>query len=121
MSKMYTPRLFLPEIVRSHVKPRRPGVYMIGNNEKGFDIKYIGRSDKCLQNRLATHNLLYKYDYFVFRYAKDPAHAYQLECQLWHSLPDRELRNAIHPASPKNSQLECPYCHFVWHINRILA
>jgi hypothetical protein len=106
------PRLFLPEIVRSKVLLKRPGVYLLGNDEAGFAVKYVGRSDKCLRNRLATHNHLFTYDYFAFMYAKDEREAFFLECQLWHTFQKSSLNNFIHPASPVNSGIKCPYCHF---------
>lgn len=116
------PRKFTPEIVKSVVsQPNRTGVYVLGNDLNGFKVGYVGRSDRCLRTRLISHNHLYNYDYFIFKYTRNIKDAYLHECQYWHVSQDNHLANVIHPASPKNSGLKCPYCGFANDITRMFA
>jgi len=107
------PLRFTPEVVRRAVELGRPGVYILGSDINGFVGGYVGRSDTCLRNRLATHNHLYKFDYFIFRYAANVSQAFRLECQYWHTYEHgMEVSNCIHPAAPHGSGSCCPYCEF---------
>lgn len=116
------PYRFTPQVVRRVVTPRRAGVYILGNDVHGFAGGYVGRSDSCLQNRLATHNHLYKFDYFIFRYATSVQQAYRLECQFWHTYEHgMEVENRIHPAAPRGSGSCCPYCEFAANTVMLLA
>jgi len=115
----FLPRRFTPEVVRLVVEPGRPGAYALGHSRVGqFEIGYVGRSDTCLQNRLVTHNYLWRFDYFIFQQAADEYEAYALECEFWHSFKD-QVRNLIHPASPQGSGLGCQYCGFASSIVRL--
>lgn len=106
------PRRFTPEVVRLVVVPRRPGAYALGHNGEGrFEVGYIGRSDTCLQRRLASHNHMWRFEYFIFWHADNEYQAYALECEFWHSFKD-QVGNLIHPASPAGSRLVCNYCRF---------
>ena len=118
-----TPYRFMPGVVREVVEPGRPGSYLLGYDDGGFRAGYAGRSDACLRNRLATHNHLYDYDYFIFRYARDEMEAYRQECESWHLLEAEggDVANRIHPAAPAGSGACCPYCEFGQHMDYLLA
>ena len=105
--------LFLPEIIRMLVDKGKAGVYALGEVvDDEFFIGYVGRSDTCLRTRLLSHNYLYDFSYFYFQYAETPANAYAKEAGLWHSCVDYgiPIRNRIHPDSPVDAHLKCPYC-----------
>ncbi|MBD8522362.1 hypothetical protein [Lysinibacillus fusiformis] len=121
MATLITPHLFLPEVIRNVVQTDRPGVYVLGNDKNGFQNGYVGRSDTCLRRRLLTHNYLYEYEYFIFIYTKTPQQAFWLESQWWHNCQESGISNFIHPASPSGSGLECPYCHFAYHVKNLLV
>lgn len=105
--------LFLPEVIRLVVKKGKAGVYALGDVvDDEFSVGYVGRSDTCLQTRLLSHNYLYDFSYFYFQYVETPAEAYAQEAGLWHACVDYgiPIRNRIHPDSPVNAHLKCPYC-----------
>lgn len=116
--------LLRPDVVREVVEKGRPGVYILGEYERGrFVIRYVGRSDRCLRTRLLTHNHLYECSYFIFRYASSPAEGFQMECKWWHdyvSWPG-ELLNKRHPGTPPGRNLSCPYCHFAKGMKGVLS
>lgn len=116
---MVAPLLFMPEVIRHAVLPGCPGAYALGHNRGGFTAEYVGRSDRCLQTRLRTHNRLWEFEYFIFKYAAHAQAAYQLECEYWHAIRDG-LRNVIHPAAPEFSGLRCQYCGFAQSIAKLL-
>lgn len=60
----YTPVIFLPGVVRAIVDAGRPGTYVLGTGSD-FEAGYVGRSDTCVRSRLASHNHLYRFDYFI--------------------------------------------------------
>jgi GIY-YIG catalytic domain len=115
------PRIFTPESVRGIIKENKPGVYALGNDANGFVVGYVGRSDSCLQTRLSTHNHLYRFDYFIFKYALSINEAFKLECEYWHASKEKQIANLIHPASPSNSGMKCPYCDFAAQMNKFFA
>ena len=123
MKLMTTPYRFSPDVVREVVEPGRPGSYLLGFDDGEFRAAYAGRSDMCLLTRLATHNHLYDYDYFIFRYSRDEMEAYRQECESWHILRVQggDVGNRIHPAAPAGSGASCPYCHFSRHMEYLLA
>lgn len=116
----YRPIVFLPDVVRDIVLPNRPGAYALGRGEP-FRLEYVGRSDNCLQTRLAAHNHLYAFDYFIFRYAETPFEAFVRECELFHALEQStpNMMNKYHPAAPAGSGARCPYCEFGLGIRRV--
>lgn len=117
-----TPRLFCPSVVRCAVEADSPGVYILGHDDGGFVAGYVGRADSSLRSRLAGHELLGEFDYFMFRYARNAAEAFRLECELWHACRQSaaDLGRSVHPAAPRGSGLECAYCYFAEHIQAIL-
>ena len=88
------------------------GNYAYGykNNNGTFIVKYVGRSDTDLNDRI-KHGIgtykLYKYSL-----AKNVKEAYEKECKNYHDFGGMEgkLDNDIHPAKPNNKDYECPYC-----------
>lgn len=105
--------LFLPEIIRAVVDKGTAGIYALGEVVGDeFFVGYVGRSDTCLRTRLLSHNYLYDFSYFYFQYAGTAAAAYTKESELWHACVDYgiPIRNRIHPDSPVNAHLKCPYC-----------
>jgi hypothetical protein len=121
---LWVPRLFLPSVIRLVVAPGQPGAYALGNDRHGFVAGYVGRSDTCLRSRLANHNHLYAFEYFVFRYSDGPEEAFAAECELYHVYRQLgvPLRNQVHPALPATSaDRRCPYCGFVSRWRRYMS
>jgi len=90
------------------------GNYALGVAHKDtFAVKYVGRSDTNLNQRLKDH-IGEEYPNFKFYYAGSPAEAYASECVDYHRFIDavKKLDNEIHPDKPKNapSSLHCPIC-----------
>ena len=117
------PYRFTAAIVRQVVREPGPGVYALGRDDSGFLIGYVGRSDHSVRDRLAGHERKGEFDYFIVRYANSAESAYRLECAFWHASIESggRLVNVIHPATPRDLGLQCPYCHFASHVCRLLA
>jgi hypothetical protein len=113
-SLLWVPRLFVPAVIRKVVAPGKPGAYALGNDRGGFVPGYVGRSDACLRSRLLSHNHLYRFEYFVFRYEPSATAAFQTECELFHVYGQLGVRlhNLVHPAQPVGAADGCPYCGF---------
>jgi hypothetical protein len=105
---------FTPAFVRHVICPGCVGAYALGHIEGGFVPGYVGRSDRCLRERLARHEQLGAFDYFIVRLVQDVAGAFEAECALWHTCTQEghQLENRAHPARPRGTQLVCPYCDF---------
>jgi hypothetical protein len=85
------------------------GVYFLANGKIDTPlIKYIGRSDTRLRERLLDHFKRKKYSFFSFQITDTLLEAYRIECREWHNAID--LDNKIHPKIPKNLSYKCPYC-----------
>lgn len=109
------PYRMTPDVIRSVVQKRRPGVYILGDENDGqLVFRYVGRSDHCLQTRLLTHGLLYRCSYFIFSYTDTAREAFELESKWWHDCKNsgKNLLNIIHPDSPSGTSFLCPYCQF---------
>lgn len=117
------PHRFTAAVVRRVVLLPGPGAYALGRDDGGFTVEYVGRSDHSVRDRLARHERLGDFDYFIVRYPRGSQSAYLLECAFWHASVDggRQLENVIHPAAPRGFGLECPYCHFATHVRGLLA
>ncbi|MBB3182297.1 hypothetical protein FHW64_006739 [Variovorax sp. Sphag1AA] len=97
-----------PSVVRAFVPPGWPGVYMLLRMEVPF---YVGRSDNCIQTRLARHPLLPIATYVAWRTRESPLQAYRLESAWFHILRlTGALSNQIHPARPAGCPDSCPFC-----------
>ena len=94
-----------PATVRALVPSGVPGTYLLLSAETPV---YVGRSDKCLQSRLASHNHLEVATHVLWEPAKDPWQAFLLESWWWHR--HSPYLNRIHPATPSGGQRRCPFC-----------
>ena len=96
--------------VRALVPKNATGVYFLANKENGkFVLKYVGRSDTKLRNRLLQHAKEGKYSYFSFVLTRTIFDAFRIECREYHNAVN--LDNKIHPRKPKNLDYKCPYCN----------
>ncbi len=113
---------FEPRSVRMVVPSDVVGVYQLAHYVNGkLNIGYVGRSDTSLQERLATHNLLYRFDYFWFHVERNVYEAFLAEARIWHELKDGQpLINKFHPAIPSGWSLRCPYCVALTQIRQFL-
>jgi hypothetical protein len=95
--------------IDANVTKKRSGVYVLGPKADGggVGVKYVGRSDDDLAGRLKNHELKSKHSHFVFAYASNADDAFKKECELYHEWP-QSLSSQIHPARPKNSNVQCP-------------
>ncbi|SRR5271166_4053881 len=89
------------------------GVYGLGrslNADRSIPIRYVGRADEDVKDRLQKHASEQKYRYFAFAYFPSAYLAYRTECELYHQLggPGGHLDNRVHPAAPAGSNLSCP-------------
>jgi hypothetical protein len=115
---------FAPTVLRKTIAAQCAGAYVLGTLVGGvFTAGYVGRSDHCVRERLATHELLGQYDVVEVLYARDAARAFDLECGLWHEHHDAgiNLRNRLHPATPQQAALTCPYCEFARGYERLIS
>jgi len=92
------------------VRQRSGGAYALGiellpNGE--IPVKYVGRADHDLNNRLKEHASEGRYKYFAFIYCASVVAAYEKECELYHNFGN--LDNAVHPIKP-NPSCKCPHC-----------
>lgn len=72
---------------------------------------YVGRSEKAdLKSRLQKHLLNKTNEFHIFNYrlCKEPKEAHDLECALYHLLPDHLLLNKEHPNA--FGDRKCPFC-----------
>lgn len=107
--------------IEARVKPGRIGNYAYGyiNDCGAFIVKYIGRSDSDLRERIKhglkdmEENPSLKYERFKFSYAETIGEAYLKECQNYHDFKGDQgyLANKVHPASPTGINLSCVLCH----------
>jgi len=84
------------------------GAYLLLREE---DVFYVGRSDRCLRNRLANHSLLTNATHVCWELCGSPEHAFHKEA-YWYDLLKAEgkLINNVHPAAPARSRRTCPFC-----------
>jgi hypothetical protein len=100
--------LATPAVVRTLVPAGWAGVYMLLRLGVPF---YVGRSDKCVQTRLAGHPLLPLATHVAWETCSSPLQAYRLESAWFHTLRlTAELTNQIHPARPAGVSNSCPFC-----------
>lgn len=108
------------EEIEKNIEPNRIGNYAYGYlNDKGsFIVKYVGRSDTNLQERIQhgiidnSNNPNLRYERFKFSYANSLKEAYEKECRNYHDFGGDKghLCNLHHPDSPDGLDLDCPFC-----------
>lgn len=108
------------EKINANVAEQRIGNYAYGylNDNGSFIVRYVGRSDTDLRNRIKhgiqefKDNPKLKYEQFKFSYADSAEEAYRKECQNYHDFggPEGFLMNERHPDSPEGTDLTCPIC-----------
>lgn len=97
---------FRKAVVEASIPLSVPGAYLLLH---GPSPVYIGRSDQCLQTRLARHPLQGSATHVIWNVCRTPAHAFLLESAWFHRVAPFSW-NHIHPARPAQSGLACPYC-----------
>lgn len=105
------PFLLTSEKIDEEVTEISPGTYVLGhlNDEDVFIVKYVGRSDEDLNDRL--HDWIDEYKRFKFGYFNSEKEAFEKECIIYHDFGESEsLDNEIHPDRPDNTDWECPSC-----------
>lgn len=108
------------EEIESRIAPGCIGNYAYGylNDGGQFVVKYVGRSDTDLRERIKhgledmKANPELKYQRFKFSYAETPEEAFRKECRNYHDFgEDRgSLNNNYHPDAPDGTNCSCPYC-----------
>ena len=103
-----------PWLIRILLPVRVSGSYLLGAPRptgNGFEVTYVGRSDKDLRRRLLEHCAAGKASLFKFQPHKNATEAFLSECYLWHATrEDGRNENIIHPAPPTAGRISCPYC-----------
>jgi len=72
---------------------------------------YVGRSEKAdLKSRLQKHlqNKENEFHIFNYRLCKEPKEAHDLECALFHLIPENLKINKVHPSA--FADRKCPFC-----------
>ncbi len=95
--------------IDENVRRTSPGAYALGHlreKDRAFIIRYVGRSDDDVRDRLKGH--VGDYTRFKYEYYSTVKEAFEKECHLYHDFNPRD--NEIHPARPANCDWECPVC-----------
>ena len=93
--------------INSNVTQTSAGAYALGRAEGDtFYIKYVGRSDKDVNDRLHDH--VGTHPRFKFEYYGSAKAAFEKECRLYHDFDPPE--NDVHPGRPSGSGWNCPSC-----------
>lgn len=116
---MYGPYELKNKRIDSCVTKKSAGNYALGyirsnrDNTKSFIVKYVGRSDDDVNDRLKDHvGEKDDYEYFMYSYASSPKAAFEKECLDYHNFGEsRLLNNDIHPARPSGCNWKCPCCN----------
>ena len=90
-----------------------PGNYALGyaNEKDKFIVRYVGRSDGDLNDRLHKWTGKPRYPEFKADYATSPEAAFEKECHNYHDFGEvAKLDNKSHPDRPNGSGWECPVC-----------
>jgi len=109
---MYGPFALSNVAIDANVTRTSPGNYALIRSVNGSTvIRYVGRSDTDVKNRLRQH-VGTGYSQFKFSYASSPKAAFEEECCNYHDLGgSSKLDNQNHPARPANSGWKCPRCN----------
>lgn len=90
-----------------------PGNYALGytNDKATFIVRYVGRSDDDLNDRLHDWTGNSRYTEFKADYASSAKAAFEKECHNYHDFGEaRKLDNKVHPDRPNGSGWKCPVC-----------
>ena len=84
----------------------RPGVYLFYKTIRG-PVRYVGRSDTSLYNRLRNR----PYKYFKYKHTDRDIEAYDWERKSFHDYLDT-IENVNHPAKPLGlkNRIRCQFC-----------
>lgn len=115
---MFGPYEFTSAEVDKQITKTQTGNYALGylrDQRKTFIVRYVGRSDTDVNNRLKDHlpeRETRNYTHFKFSYATSPKDAFETECRNYHDFgEDKKLDNKVHPDLPSNSKnWKCPRC-----------
>lgn len=110
-SKLIPPRLYhlFTSDKLSSIDAGATGVYVFYSFTK--QKFYVGRSGKAdLKSRLQNHFQKKENEFHIFNYrlCKEPKEAHDLECALYHLLPDHLRINKEHPSA--FAERKCPFC-----------
>jgi hypothetical protein len=97
-----------PATVRAVIPKGALGVYLLLKNGTPL---YVGRSDSCVRERLATHAIDGVATHFAWEPCGDDHRAFVLESFWYHHMRDLPgILNVVHPARPVGSNGRCPFC-----------
>lgn len=83
------------------------GSYLLLDNDRPI---YVGRSDTCLQVRLANHELLGSASHVIWEVCSSARQAFHMESFWYDRLKPGGLLNQVHPARPAGHLWPCPFC-----------
>ena len=115
---MKGPFEFTSQKVNEMIENNRIGNYALGyitkdsNGEHVFCVKYVGRSDNDLNDRIKDHlGESKEYTHFKFSYETCSRNAFLKECRNWHDFGGEDiLDNHYHPDKPNGTNWKCPVC-----------
>lgn len=95
--------------IDAHVASGYIGIYVLDKDQEGpFSTDYVGRSDTDVADRLKQWVAEGGFLYFKVKYEATKKAAYELECQIYHTL--KPVKNKAHPDAPNGLSYTCPYC-----------
>jgi hypothetical protein len=96
-------------VIRALIPKGVVGTYVLFRENTAI---YVGRSDNCLQTRLARHEHLNEATHLTWLPRASPVAAFYLEAAWYHSLDFSQRKlNKIHPARPNGYlHIRCPFC-----------
>ena len=109
------------ESIAQNVARKLIGNYWLGNySNESFIVRYVGRSDTCLQRRLKEQAAKRRWDAFAFRptdqFCLPLKEAFDIECREYHLINPRD--NKMHPDAPSGlKNYKCQYCKLVFNVN----
>ncbi len=88
------------------------GNYALGQvRNSTFHVRYVGRSDSDVNDRLKKWVGKPRYPRFKFSYATSAKAAFEKECRNYHDFGETaKLDNDQHPERPAGTNWECPVC-----------
>ncbi len=92
--------------VNEHARSGWKGVYKL-RRSRGGPIRYVGRSDTDVQDRLLDHVRRGEYRFFTVEHKRTTKKAWLREAHLYH-FHRENLDNQRHPPPPNG--MSCPKC-----------